>query len=61
MELFDVDIALDRINARIAWIVSGGRLEALRSAVNRGDFGRARIVAVTARPATTRTELLVAA
>jgi hypothetical protein len=60
MELFDVDISLDRINARITWIVSAERLDALRSAVNRGDFGRAHILSVEPRPTTVRTDLLAA-
>ena len=41
----DIRIALDRIGARITWQVSSeDELRALHSAVNRGEFGRARIL-----------------
>ncbi|GEM_PF-5044859 len=49
MELLDVDIALDQIGTRIAWVVSQDGLPALQSAVRRGEFGRARILEVRPR------------
>ena len=54
MEFFDVDIALDQIGARIAWIVSQEGLPALQSAVRRGELGRARILEVNPRQVATR-------
>jgi hypothetical protein len=60
VELVDVDISLDRINARIGWIVAADRLDALRFAVSSGEFGRAHIVSVEPRRSTTGTVLIAA-
>jgi hypothetical protein len=60
MEFLDVDIALDKIGTRIGWIVSSEGLPALRAAVARGEFGRARIMDVTPRGVTVRAELQAA-
>ena len=61
MDIFEVDIALDKIGARIAWTVTPDGLPDLRAAVARGDFGRARILAETPRGSTTRSSLQAAA
>jgi len=56
MDFLDVNISLDKIGARIAWIVTADGLPALRASVARGDFGRARILAVTPRGVTARSD-----
>jgi len=48
-ELYDVEICLDRIDAKITWIVSQPGLPPLRSAVATGELGEARIVSVEQR------------
>ncbi|MFI5267213.1 MAG: hypothetical protein ACHQ7M_07545 [Chloroflexota bacterium] len=60
MDYLDVDISLDKIGARIGWTVTADGLPALRAAVARGDFGRARILAVTPRGVTAEGELRAA-
>ena len=54
MKYLDVDIALDQIGARIEWVVAPEGLPALRAAVARGDFGRARILDVSPRTVAAR-------
>lgn len=62
MHLLDVDISLDQIGTRIAWTVSEAGLPSLRTAIARGEFGRAHIVDVTPRAAvSSRAEILRAA
>ena len=60
MDVLDVDISLDKIGARIDWTVSAEALPALRAAIARGEFGRARILDVKPRATTVRTDLQAA-
>jgi hypothetical protein len=60
MDFLDVNISLDKIGTRIEWIVTADGLPALRAAVARGEFGRARILSVTPRGVTARGELQAA-
>jgi hypothetical protein len=62
MQLLSVEIALDQIGTRIDWTVNESGLPALRAAIARGEFGRARIVNVAPkRMISTSAEILRAA
>jgi len=43
---FDVEFALDRINARMTWTLSRQHMVAFRAAIAAGDLGPARIVSI---------------
>lgn len=60
MDVLEVDIALDKIGARIDWTVAADSLPDLRAAIARGEFGRARILDVRPRATTARAELQAA-
>lgn len=60
MNVLEVEISLDKIGARIDWTVTADALPALRAAIARGDFGRARILEVRPRTATPRSDLKAA-
>jgi hypothetical protein len=62
MQVLEVEIALDQIGARIDWTVTEDGLPSLRAAIARGEFGRARIIAVAPkRVVSTSAEILRAA